>query len=48
MSWAGGALFDRFGGNGPFIMAAGLNLAILARGLFVVLGRRRAAFESNL
>jgi MFS family permease len=48
MSWAGGALFDRFGANGPFVMAAGLNLAILARGLVVVLGRRRAAFESNL
>jgi len=36
MSLAGGALFDRFGSAGPFLMAAALNGVILVRGLFVV------------
>ena len=36
MSLAGGALFDRFGSTGPFLMAAALNGVILVRGLFVV------------
>jgi MFS family permease len=35
-SFAGGVLFDRFGTAGPFLMAAGLNAAILVRCAFIV------------
>jgi hypothetical protein len=41
MSLLGGALFDRFGAAGPFMMSAVLNAAILVRGAMIVWGPAR-------